>query len=261
LSTRLKRLPPVLLLLALLAVCGLSGAAARSARGGSDVPAVTPTDFAGFVLMSGFRPIAVDILWMRAEDLVRQRRYFELLSLYKLITALDPHFDAAWAYNAYNLAYDLAMLEDDPDRRWRWTREAILYATEGMKKNPRSDRIAFMLAAIFYYRIGRDDALIERALADPVVNPERKSIMELARPWAELGFRTRPHTIYIDWMLEFIYRDYAEHATDPAVKLEYQRKRLAVWQYVKEHTPLSARAAESRIREIEAAIAEIESNR
>jgi hypothetical protein len=258
LSARSRRAPAVLLL-ALLALSGLTGSAARAARGESALTAVTPTDFAGLVVMSGFRPIAVDFLWIRAEDLHRQRRYYELLSLYNLLATLDPHFEGAWVYNAFNLAYNLSMLEDTPEKRWRWVREGLLYAMKGIEKNPHSDEIAFVIAWIYRHRVPQEDYLIDRVWRDRQLNPEGKPVFELAREWAERGYRTRPHTIYIDWILDGIYRDLGKHAADPAEKLKYLRKRLEIWRYVRAGKPLAARRAAEKIRQIESEIAETES--
>lgn len=258
-SPRPFKLASILLLPALLVLTGLAGAEARAVRQEKAAHAPTPSDFAGLVVLSGFRPIAVDMLWIRSEDLAKERRYYELLSLYRLITALDPHFEGAWVYNSFNLAYRLSKLEDTPERRWRWTREALLYAMEGMKKNPDSDQIASALALIYYHRVAEEDYHVRQVLLDKELNPEGKSVIELARYWAERGYRKKPHTIYIDWVLEFIYASYAEYATDQAVKLEYLYKRLEIWRYVAKAKPLAARRAREKIVEIEAAIAGIKS--
>ncbi len=258
--TSARKLPAPLLLLALVALCGLAGAFAHSERGAS-TPSATPADFAGVVVMSGFRPLAVDLLWMRAEDLARMRRYYELLSLYNLITALDPHFEAAWVYNSSNLAFRLANLEDSPQKRWRWMREGLLYAVRGFKKNPRSDKICFAIAWIFYYGVPRDDYFIEQVLRDETLNPQRVSVIELARTWAERGYQTRPHVVYIDWLLEFIYRDYGTHATDPQQKLHYLRKRLEIWRVVRQDKPYAANKAAQKIKELKAAISALQSSR
>ena len=95
---------------------------------------------------------------------------------------------------------------------------------------------------------------------DRELNPEGKSIIELARYWAERGYETKPHTIYIDWLLEFIYRSYGERAGDPATKLNYLEKRLDIWRYVLVNKPYSAKKAAEKIKEIEAAIAKIKPN-
>ncbi len=242
-----------------MALAGLTGSEARAARGKSAAPAPTPSDFVGLVVLSGFRPIAVDMLWIRSEELARERRYYELLSLYRMITALDPHFEGAWVYNSFNLAYRLSKLEDSPERRWRWTRESLLYAMTGMEKNPDSDQIASTLALIYYYRVTEEDYQVRQVLLDRELNPDGKPVIELARYWAERGYRRKPHTIYIDWVLEFIYTSYAEHASDPAVKLDYLKKRLEIWQYVQGAKPLAARRAREKIKELEAAIAEMKS--
>jgi len=259
LSQRRNKLAPALLLLALLVFSAVSGSAARSARGDSQAPAVSPTDFAGLVLMSGFRPIAVDILWIRAEDLYKQRRYYELLSLYRFISSLDPHFESAWVYNTLNLAFDLSMLEDTPEKRWSWVREALLYAKNGAGKNPGSDEIPFVIAWVYRYRIPREEHMIRRVLLDRELNPEGKPVIELARGWAERAFRMKPHVIYIDWLLESLYREYGDHAVKASVKLDYLQKRLEIWRYVKANKPLAAKKAEEKIRLIESEIDKIKS--
>ena len=245
-------------LLLLVVLCGISGAIAHSRRSSLAAPVASPTDFAGVVIMSGFRPLAADLLWMRAEDLACERRYYELISLYNLITTLDPHFEGAWVYNASNLASRIAPLEDTPQKRWRWIREGLLYAMRGMEKNPRSDTIAFSIAFILYHEVPKDDYYIKQTLHDPVINPDRLSVIELSRRWAERGYETKPHTIYIDWVLEFIYRQYGNRAKTRSEKLAYLYKRLEIWRYVRENKPYAEKRAAELIKQIHAEIAALE---
>lgn len=261
-SPRAKKWLTPLLLLTLVALSGAAGGAARSARGESAIPALTPGDLASVVVMSGFRPIAVDILWIRADDLTMERRYYELLPLYKLITSLDPYFEGAWVYNSHNLAFNLAQLESVPEKRWQWMREGLLYATEGIKKNPGSDQIAFAIAWIYFYfhRERRDEYFTAQVENDRVLNPDGLPVLELARRWAQRGFQVEHHVVYIDWVLESIYRHYADRATEPALKLKYHRKRLEVWQNVLVDKPYAANKAREKIAEIEAAISKLRPN-
>lgn len=208
-------------------------------------------------MLSGFRPLVVDLLWMRAEELARERRYYELLSLYNLITTVDPHFEPAWAYNSFNLAFSLSVLEDTPEQRWQWVREGLLYAMKGVEKNPDSDQCAFAVAWIFYYSVPQDEYYIAQVHADRRLNPEGKPIMELARLWAERASRPAPHTIYADWMLESIYRTYGERTGSPQMKLRYLRRRLEIWKYVRQYKPQAAEKAAEKISQIQAQIAQL----
>jgi len=237
-----------ILIIILLSVSGIAGAFARNANNSDAGQTLTPTEFGGLVVMSGFRPIAVDILWIRAEDLARERRYYELLSLYNMIAALDPHFEGAWVYNSFNLAYRISELENTEEKKWRWVREGLLYAMRGMEKNPNSHEIAFAISWIYYNRIGNSEYFIGRTLEDGILNPENKSVIELARGWAERGFSIRPHTIYIDWTLEFIYRSYGNQAVDPIEKIRYLRKRIEIWEGVKSDKPHATKIAREKIK-------------
>ncbi len=246
-----------LALAGLIALTGFAGGTARFARSDSATSAVSPSDFGGLIVLSGFRPLVVDLLWMRAEELARDRRYYELLSLYNLITTIDPHFEAAWAYNSFNLAFRLSVLEDTPEQRWRWIREGLLYALKGVEKNPDSDQAAFAVAWLFYYSVPQDEYYVSQVHEDGRLNPGGKPVMELARLWAERAYETKPHTIYTDWMLEAIYRAYGERTANREVRLRYLRRRLEIWQYVKEYKPQAEEKAVEKISQIQAEIAQL----
>jgi hypothetical protein len=76
-------------------------------------------------LLGGFRPLAVDFLWLRADGLHRQGRLWELVSLFRGITALDPQNRLVREYAAWHLAYNVALTEPDPERRFAWFREGV----------------------------------------------------------------------------------------------------------------------------------------
>jgi hypothetical protein len=76
-------------------------------------------------LLGGFRPLAVDFLWLRADALHRQGRLWELAALFRGITALDPKNRLVREYAAWHLAYNVALTEPDPERRFAWFREGV----------------------------------------------------------------------------------------------------------------------------------------
>jgi hypothetical protein len=81
--------------------------------------------------------------------------------------------------------------------------------------------------------------------------------MELARLWAEQAFETGAHTIYVDWMLEAIYRSYGERAASRELKLRFLQRRLEIWQHVKAHKPQAADKAAEKISQIQADISQL----
>lgn len=107
------------------------------------------------VAFGGFRGILADLLWLRATRLQDEGRYFELVQLATWITRLEPRFTEAWAYHAWNMAYNISALFEEPADRWRWVRNGIhLLRDEGLAANPEHPRLCRELAWIFYHKIG-----------------------------------------------------------------------------------------------------------
>lgn len=153
------------ILLALAAAGGLYGAGrlndpllqARRDHGISQAdPLVNAPPLVAFttVALGGFRGILADILWMRSARLQEEGRYFELVQLADWITKLEPRFTAVWAYHAWNLSYNISVLFQSPEDRWRWVRHGVhLLRDEGLRYNPGDPRLLYELGWIFQHKI------------------------------------------------------------------------------------------------------------
>jgi hypothetical protein len=86
-------------------------------------------------LLGGFRPLAVDALWLRADSLFREGRLWELAALFRGIAALDPGNAAVREYAAWHLAYNVALAEPEAERRFDW----FLRGMEAVGAAPGSD--------------------------------------------------------------------------------------------------------------------------
>lgn len=107
------------------------------------------------VALGGFRGILADLLWIRAASLQEEGQYFELVQLATWITRLEPRFTEAWAYHAWNLAYNISVLFSEPEDRWRWVRHGIrLLRDEGLRFNPGEARLYRELGWLFQHKIG-----------------------------------------------------------------------------------------------------------
>lgn len=107
------------------------------------------------VAFGGFRGVIADMLWLRATRLQEQGQYFELVQLADWITKLEPRFTQIWAYHAWNLAYNISVLFDDPADRWRWVRHGItLLRDDGLRYNPGDARLLSELGWLFQHKIG-----------------------------------------------------------------------------------------------------------
>jgi len=110
--------------------------------------------------LGGFRGLISNALWIRANELQDQERYFELVQLSDWIAKLEPHFTEVWQEEAWNMAYNISVKCKDFEDRWRWVRRGMDLLHEGLKYNPGESGIYKDLSWIFRHKIGMnlDDA-------------------------------------------------------------------------------------------------------
>lgn len=107
------------------------------------------------VALGGFRGILADMLWMRATGLQHEGKVIEIMQLADWITKLEPHLTTAWAFHAWNMAYNISILFPDPESRWRWVQNGIrLLRDEGLKFNPEDPDLYRELGWIYQHKIG-----------------------------------------------------------------------------------------------------------
>ncbi len=113
------------------------------------------------VALGGFRGLISNVLWMRANDLQQDDKFFEAAQLADWITDLEPHFSQVWLFQAWNMAYNISIkFKDFPDR-WRWVERGIeLLRDDGLRYNPDDVLIYRELAWFFQHKVGQnmDDA-------------------------------------------------------------------------------------------------------
>ena len=118
------------------------------------------------VALGGFRGLISNFLWMRANDLQQDDKFFEAAQLASWITDLEPHFSQVWVFQGWNMAYNISVKfkENGPgdySDRWRWVSRGIeLMRDEGLKYNPNDVLIFRELAWQFQHKMGAnlDDA-------------------------------------------------------------------------------------------------------
>lgn len=109
------------------------------------------------VALGGFRSIAAEVVWWRADRLYREGRFGELMQLSTMLTYLQPHDAEVWAYAAWNLAYNVSVRMPRLEDRWKWVYEAItLLRDKGLAWNPGDPDICRELAQFFETKIGLD---------------------------------------------------------------------------------------------------------
>ena len=113
------------------------------------------------VALGGFRGLISNYLWIRANDLQLDDKFFEAAQLADWITDLEPHFAQVWAFQAWNMAWNISVKFKDFSDRWRWVERGIeLLRDNGLRYNPDNTLLYQQLAWIFQSKMGQnlDDA-------------------------------------------------------------------------------------------------------
>ena len=109
------------------------------------------------VAMGAFRGLLVDILWIRADNLKEEGKFFDAKQLAEWITVLQPRFSAVWEFHAWNMAYNIsvAIPNTRPDERWRWVKNGYeLIRDKGLTHNPKSLPLYREMGRIFQHKMG-----------------------------------------------------------------------------------------------------------
>ncbi|MCE5186173.1 MAG: hypothetical protein LLF76_08630 [Planctomycetaceae bacterium] len=109
------------------------------------------------VAMGAFRGLIVDILWMRADSLKQEGKFFDAKQLADWITTLQPRFTQVWDFHAWNMAYNIsvAIPNTQPEERWRWVKNGCeLLRDRAIPLNPNSISLYRSLAWIYQHKIG-----------------------------------------------------------------------------------------------------------
>ena len=142
------------------------------------------------VALGGFRGLISNLLWIRANDLQQDDKFFEAAQLADWITKLEPTFTQVWLFQGWNMAYNISVkFKDFPDR-WRWVERGIeLLRDDGLRYNPNDVLIHRELAWFFQHKMGAnlDDANMyyKQQWAEemmPFFGPDGTNFTELLSP-------------------------------------------------------------------------------
>jgi len=113
------------------------------------------------VALGGFRGLISNYLWMRANDLQQDDKFFEAAQLANWITDLEPRFSQVWIFQAWNMAFNISVKFKDFGDRWRWVQNGIsLLRDKALVYNPDNVQIHQQLAWFYQMKMGDylDDA-------------------------------------------------------------------------------------------------------
>lgn len=157
---RMTQLIAVVVCIALLGLSGLVSADLTSSAGRHKLTYTEtaeegdPPQVALGIAMGAFRGLFVNILWIRANELKEEGKYYEAVDLARAITRLQPRFPQVWAFHAWNMAYNISVTTNTPQERWNWVSQGInLLRMEGVKHNPTDMVVHKELAWLFLHKV------------------------------------------------------------------------------------------------------------
>ena len=157
----MKRLLPSLGIVLLLAALGVGAWFLQrpkpQARTEVAVPPPSPAAELIVAGLGGFRGIAAEVIWFRADRLWDEGRYGELAQLASWLTFLEPHSAEIWSYASWNLAYNVSVVMPTPADRWRWVKAGLyLLLYDGLRLNPSDPLLYKALSDMFRFKLGMD---------------------------------------------------------------------------------------------------------
>ena len=114
-----------------------------------------PPDIALLGKLGTFRALVIDYAAIRAENLKQEGKTYEALDLHKTICKLAPRFAKMWANAAWNMSYNISVMQYTPEARWQWVNNGIkILRDEGIPYNPRSSTLYRELTWIYWHKVG-----------------------------------------------------------------------------------------------------------
>jgi len=142
------------------------------------------------VALGGFRGLISNYLWIRANNLQQDDKFFEAAQLANWITDLEPRFSQVWIFQAWNMAFNISVKFKDFGDRWHWVQNGIsLLRDKALVYNPDNVQIHQQLSWFFQMKMGDylDDAnkYYKQQWAQdmtPFFGPQGTNFTELLQP-------------------------------------------------------------------------------
>jgi hypothetical protein len=107
------------------------------------------------IAMGAFRGLFVNMLWIRANNLKEDGRFYESMDLARVITKLQPRYPQVWVFHAWNMGYNISVQTHTQAERWQWVQAGInLLRDQGLPANPNDLLIHKELGWMFLHKIG-----------------------------------------------------------------------------------------------------------
>ena len=111
-----------------------------------------PGEIAGSLILSGFRGIGADLLWLQVHHCWHSGQQYRMLPLFNSITFLQPHFITPWAVGGWHMAYNIYVLMKTEKEKNYWLQTGLNFLKRGTEHNPNRYDLYFELAWTYYHK-------------------------------------------------------------------------------------------------------------
>jgi hypothetical protein len=102
------------------------------------------------------RPVIINVLWYRLQEMQQAGQYYEANSLAQALTTLLPRYPRVWDFHAWNMAYNISVTTHTPEERWDWVNKGIRMLREkAIPLNPQAVYLYEKLSFFFFHKIGK----------------------------------------------------------------------------------------------------------
>lgn len=103
----------------------------------------------------GLRTMAVNYLWIRAQQAHQEGRHYDAYQLADAICQLQPYFPGVWVFQSWNMAWNISVTKHTREERWNWIYNGVeLLRDRGITMNPHSLQIYAQISWIFFSKMG-----------------------------------------------------------------------------------------------------------
>ena len=106
------------------------------------------------LVLGGFRGPYVAWLWVKAEEEKEKKVHFDLVDRYTKIAMLQRDYPAVWQFLAWNMAYNLSVQWQSPERKYQWVRRGTEFLIEGNRWNPHSPEMLYDIGSFYMNKLG-----------------------------------------------------------------------------------------------------------
>ena len=126
----------------------------------SETLVIMPGDFINFFIIGGFRGVAADVLWLRADKYWYHGEWYKILPIYRTIAWLQPHFIEVWSLGSWHMAYNLYAYSKDDLQKQQFLQMGIDFLKEGIIKNRDKYILYFELGWTYFHKAESYDEAI-----------------------------------------------------------------------------------------------------